>query len=110
MSFPYGSEARLDWNPGTDQYALRVFRRQDNGKALVTVLAGVDADGQPLFKEEEHEFGSLIPPLLVLPGEVYDALRRQLSDKTPVSEILAHRDDAIQVRDRLLSLIEKERA
>lgn len=104
--FGYGAQARLDWVNGTDHYALRVFRRREGGGVEAMQFAGVGSDGQPEFGSVDVEQNGIIPPLMLLPDEVVSSLRAQLAPPGNTAELVAHRDDAIMVRDRLLAIVE----
>lgn len=96
-------EARLDWAMQMDAYELRVIDRRQGGEVAEAVIH----DGRLGFSPLENPL-SIIEPVLVIPGQVakpvIDAFRNvNVADGSSIE----HLRDAITVRDRLLTMIEK---
>ena len=60
-----------------------------------------------MWVSREVKQGEPAEPSLKLPYEVYVALREHFSVADADKQISDHRDDAVKVRDRLLTLVER---
>lgn len=97
-------KVKTAWRPGTDMIDVWIYQETFQGKRQAVVVMGADT-----WEWREVEDATRPEPSLTLPGEVFQALMAEGSDILPPSAAQArHLEDAIKVRDRLLTLVEKD--
>ncbi|MFN8623403.1 MAG: hypothetical protein U0869_21915 [Chloroflexota bacterium] len=96
-------KATLTWDPLHDAYALRVVAHHGDA-----VVPGQVRDGVLVFPGEPLPHGAEVPPALVLHGPAAQVVIRAVRDANVVDgSSVEHLRDTVQVRDRLLTLVER---
>lgn len=85
---------------------LEVVVYREAGRASYAAAAGVAEDGQIIWRDVAE--GQELPVFFRCTPDVLEALLRATGDIVPASDATtAHLNDAIGIRDRLLSLVEE---
>ena len=93
-------KARFQWIQGTDNYALWLFAEGPDRRPISY------QDGDWVFGEPIREGERLPEPAMKLPHDVFVAIKGALEGGDASRQIEVHRDDAVKVRDRLLTMLE----
>ena len=98
-------KARIERDWANAMVRVWLFEPRETGTRVLRIL------GKDVYQWDDVENGALLPePTLYLPDEALQELVREASNVVPVEDATsAHLQDAIEVRDRLLSLVEKRR-
>lgn len=96
-------KARITYPPDRDVVEIRFTEQMHDGRIAAHHISG---NGHWIVTWVEE--GGLIPPVTLRP-DLFAALRDELAINADAARaIRGHRDDAVEVRDRLLTLLERE--